>query len=95
LEHLFRVYYEEENPRESLPDQSLEVDDAKKQLDKVGREYFEGINSSTPESLITVKNRLEPLQRFIPQAKTVVSVGVGLGEEVHALEELFGQQGVK
>lgn len=75
--------------------QGLEVDDARRHLDKAGREYYEAISSGTPESLVEVKDKLQALYRFVPNARTVVSVGVGNGEEIHALEELFGKEGAQ
>lgn len=67
----------------------MEIADAKRHLEKAGREYYECISASTPESLVDTRRKIEPLLRFTPNARKVVSIGVGNGEEIHVLKDLF------
>ncbi len=58
-------------------------------LDRAGISYLNSINGSTPESLVTTIQGLTPLKTHLQSPRVMVSVGVGQGEEVHALHELY------
>ena len=64
-------------------------------LDAAGVAYLNSINGTTPESLIATMRKLSPLTRHLAYPDTVVSVGIGQGEEIEALHELFGRNGTK
>lgn len=59
-------------------------------LDSAGPEYLDAINETTPEGLLLATEKMQPLKDFLKTGEgVVVSVGVGQGEEIHALHELF------
>jgi ubiquinone/menaquinone biosynthesis C-methylase UbiE len=61
----------------------------RRHLDSAGDNYLNSINGTTPESLIVTIDKLRPIKQFARPGGTVVSIGVGQGEEIHALNELF------
>lgn len=69
--------------------------DIQKHLDAAGVGYLNSINGTTPESLITTMKKLSPFARHLVYPDTVVSVGIGQGEEIEALYELFGRNGTR
>lgn len=63
-----------------------------KQLDSAGEEYLHAINDTRPESTISMMDRLSPLLQYIRSGSTIVSIGIGQGEEICGLHELFGDR---
>ncbi len=59
-------------------------------LERAGGKYLDSINDTRPESTIAMMDRLSPLLQYVHDGDTVVSIGVGSGEEVCGLWELFG-----
>ena len=55
--------------------------------------YLDAINGTTPESLVDAQMKMYPLQAALggnPTTGGLLSVGVGQGEELHALRLVFG-----
>lgn len=81
------------NPITSSPAKhTYTYDDAKRvqgYLDGAGMDYLNAINGNTPESLIGTVKKLASLKRHLGNPKSVISIGVGQGEEIHALHELY------
>ncbi|HEY4512145.1 MAG TPA: NUDIX domain-containing protein [Candidatus Paceibacterota bacterium] len=63
-----------------------------RQLQKGGEKYLDSINDTRPESTIAMMERLSPLLQYIKDKDTIVSIGVGQGEEICGLYELFGDR---
>ena len=62
---------------------------AQKYLDEAGTSYLNLINGNTLDSLKFKTQELVLLVKHIPNPKVIVSVGVGEGEEVHALFQIY------
>lgn len=58
-------------------------------LNAPGLAYFNAINGETPESLATRSNEIARLKRHLKTPQVVLSVGVGQGEEIHAIHQLY------
>jgi ubiquinone/menaquinone biosynthesis C-methylase UbiE len=72
-----------------------DVSFARAYLDSTAHEsYYEGINLGTVESLYTTRLKLSPLVLYTNNPRTVLSVGVGSGEELQALIDLFNKRAV-
>ena len=68
------------------PDIGLNVDFAKGYLEtKAGG----GCYLDTSESFDLAEAKIAPLKKFLPHPKDVVSVGVGTGEELHAIAKIY------
>ncbi|MBI4036281.1 class I SAM-dependent methyltransferase [Candidatus Daviesbacteria bacterium] len=59
-------------------------------LDNAGISYLNSINGTSPESLMLRIQKLSPLARYLSSPAKIASIGVGQGEEIEALHELFG-----
>lgn len=59
-------------------------------MDSAGLGYLNGINGTTLESLLRRTEEMGPLKRQLPDPKVIASVGVGQGEELHAIHMLYG-----
>jgi ubiquinone/menaquinone biosynthesis C-methylase UbiE len=70
------------------------IESAGRHLDTAGIGYLNGISGSTPESLKSMIQKLQPLADYLHDPSDIVSVGIGQGEDVHALSELFKNKGV-
>jgi len=58
-------------------------------LDSAGTSYLSSINDTRPESAVDMAQRLSPLLQFLKPGSSVVSIGVGQGEELCSLYDLF------
>jgi ubiquinone/menaquinone biosynthesis C-methylase UbiE/8-oxo-dGTP pyrophosphatase MutT (NUDIX family) len=63
-----------------------------KHLNRAGEQYLDSINDTRPESTVAMMERLSPLLMHISDGAKVVSIGVGQGEEICGLYELFGDR---
>ncbi len=61
-----------------------------KHLELAGERYLDSINDTRPESTVAMMDRLAPLLQYVQDGDSVVSIGIGSGEEVCGLWELFG-----
>lgn len=58
-------------------------------LDAAGTSYLFAINGVSQESLERRAAEMAPLTRHLSRPRTVMSIGVGQGEEIHALQHAF------
>lgn len=77
-------------------DMGLDVSFTKEYLEtKAGSGCYGETNLDTPESLTLAEEKIEPLKKFSPHPKNIVSIGVGAGEELRAVAEIYkGEQTV-
>ena len=68
--------------------------DIQRYLDKAAYDagYLDAINGTSPESLVDAQMKIEPLHRSLGRStlNSIASIGVGQGEELHALRSVFG-----
>lgn len=64
--------------------------DIQRYIEEPGLSYLNGINGTTLESLVKRAEEINPLKKHLPLPRVVVSVGVGQGEELHAIYMLYG-----
>lgn len=71
------------------------VSSARDYLNSTGLRYLNFINGVSDESLAQSTRELTPLLRCLPSPGFIVSVGVGQGEEVQSLVELYGESDMR
>lgn len=71
------------------------ISSARDYLNSTGLRYLGFINGVSQESLVQRTRDLSPLLRCLPSPRRLVSIGVGQGEEIHALSELYSQTGLQ
>lgn len=64
--------------------------DVQAYLDAPGLAYLNGINGTSLESLVARTSEIARLRKHLPLAERIISVGVGQGEELHAIHMLYG-----
>lgn len=62
---------------------------AQQHLDKAGVAYLTGINGADSESYYTMEQKLALLARHLKNPRSILSVGIGAGEEIETLSRLF------
>lgn len=62
---------------------------AQQYLDSAGASYLRGIGGVNRESLSRRMAETSRLKKFLPTPQTILSIGVGQGEELHALHALY------
>ncbi len=81
--------------KENVNDLGIEVIFTREYLDKTsGSGCYEETNLGSPEQLAFAKRKLKSVLDFHKNPKSVLSVGVGSGAELLALNELFGARDV-
>lgn len=58
-------------------------------LDAPGRAYLDGINGIDLKSLMGKTEEISRLKTHLPKPSIMVSIGVGQGEEIHAIDMLY------
>lgn len=76
-------------PRDYKLDESESIE---KHINEAGVQYLRAINDTRPESMVDMTERLSPLLQYLHDGHTAISIGIGQGEEVCALHELFGNR---
>mgnify|MGYP001424606758 CR=1 FL=1 len=58
-------------------------------LNRAGEGYLDSINGNSPESLISTQRKFSHILKYLENPKRSISLGVGQGEEAHALDGLY------
>lgn len=58
-------------------------------LNAPGLAYFNAINGESPESLAIRTNEIARLKTHLAKPEVVISIGVGQGEEIHSIHQLY------
>lgn len=64
--------------------------DIQRYIETPGLGYLNGINGTSPESLTRRAAEIARVRDHLPTPEVVISVGVGQGEELHAIHLLYG-----